>query len=124
MRIEDSKRDENEKKRKVTRSTRRKSERTSPQRSFTAIEREVYIRYLIRDLRLTLNEMNAFTCLLRSYLGTSICSFISSAPLSFSGWRPFLCGHRGIYHSFYSLPPSPQSVGLMTCDLSHAQKIP
>lgn len=117
--------DGNEKKRYATRSTRRKSERTSPRRSFTVTEREVYIRYLIRDLKPTLNEMNAFTCLLRAYLGASIRSFISSAPLPFSGWLPFLCGHRGVSIILSALPPPPPLlwfVGLTTCDLLHTQK--
>lgn len=106
----------NEKKRNATRSTRRKSERTSPRRSFTVTERGVYIRYLIRDLRPTLNEMNAFTCLLRAYLGASIRPFISSAPLPFSGWLPFLRGHRGNLSLFLlSLP-------YLACDLLHARK--
>lgn len=114
--------DGNEKKRNATRSTRRKSERTSPRRSFTAAERGVYIRYLIRDLRSTLNEMNAFTCLLRAYLGASIRPFISSAPLPFSGWLPFLRGHHGIPITLSALPPPSWFVGLMTCNLSHARK--
>lgn len=97
--------DGNEKKRNTTRSTRRKSERTSPRQSFTATERGVYIRYLIRDLRPTLNEMNAFTCLLRAYLVASIRPFISSAPLPFSGWLPFLRGHRGIPITLSALSP-------------------
>jgi len=82
----------------------------------------VYIRYLIRDLRLTLNEMNAFTCLLRAYLGASIRPFISSAPLPFSGWLPFLRGHLGIPITLSILPLPSRSVGLMTCDLSHMRK--
>lgn len=103
--------DWNEKKRNATQSTRRKSERTSPRRSFTVTERGVYIRYLIRDLRLTLNEMNAFTCLLRAYLGASIRPFISSAPLPFSGWLPFLCGHRGVPIILSALPPPSLACG-------------
>lgn len=114
--------DENEKKRNATWSTHRKSERTSPRRSFTATERGVYIRYLIRDLRSTLNEMNAFTCLLRAYLGASIRPFISSALLPFSGWLPFLRGHRGVPLTLSALPPPPWPVGLIACDLSHARK--
>lgn len=71
-------------------------ERTSPRRSLTANgERSVHS---LSDQRLkaTLNEMNAFTCLLRGCLGASIRPFISSAPLPFSGWLPFLRGHRDV----------------------------
>lgn len=42
-----------------------RSERTSPRPESRRKERGVYIRYLIGDLRPTLNETNAFTCLLR-----------------------------------------------------------
>lgn len=39
-------------------------------------------------------------------LGTSIRPFISSAPLPFCGWLPFLRGHRGVPIAL-SDPPSP-----------------
>lgn len=64
-------------------------------RDATAKEREVYIRYLIRNLRLPWMRWMPLrvscTC-----LGTSIRPFISSAPLPFCGWLPFLRGHRGV----------------------------
>lgn len=85
-----------------------RAERARERRSLTATKRGVYIRYLIRDLRPTLNEMNAFTCLLRAYLGASIRPFISSAPLPFSGWLPFLRSHYGVPITLsLPLPPRP-----------------
>lgn len=86
-----------------------RAERARERRSLTATKRGVYIRYLIRDLRPTLNEMNAFTCLLRAYLGASIRPFISSAPLPFSGWLPFLRSHHGVPITLSLLPPPPSS---------------
>lgn len=86
-----------------------RAERARERRSLTATKRGVYIRYLIRDLRSTLNEMNAFTCLLRAYLGASIRPFISSAPLPFSGWLPFLRSHHGVPITLSLLPPLPPS---------------
>ena len=82
----------------------REREKTTRRPWCQAKERGVYIRYLIRNLRLPWMRWMPLrvscTC-----LGTSIRPFISSAPLPFCGWLPFLRGHRGVPIALSDPPP-------------------